>query len=47
VGFVQCGHFANKGEGGVLQMWTSALFGENIGFFEICGVFSRTKGEGD
>jgi len=32
--------------GGVLQMWTSAIFGaKNLGFFEIYVVSSRTRGE--
>jgi len=28
---------------GVLQMRMSALFGENIGFFKIYGVFAQTR----
>jgi len=36
-----------KGERGVLQMRTSALFGaKNIEFFEIYSVSARTRGEG-
>jgi len=32
---------------GILQIWTSTLFGaKNIGFFEIYGVSARTRGEG-
>jgi len=46
VGFVQCGHFSDKGGGG-LQMRMSALFdAKNFGFFEIYGVSARTRGEG-
>jgi len=36
-----------RGEGGILQMWTSALFGAKIiGFFEIYGVSAQTSEEG-
>jgi len=38
-GFVQCVHFADRGEE-VFQMRTSALFG----FFEIYSVSARTRG---
>jgi len=40
-GLVQCG------QGAVIQMRTSALFGaKNFGFFEINGVSARTRDEG-
>jgi len=43
-GFVQCGHFADKGNG-VLQMRTFAHFGaKNFKFFEIYGVSARKRG---
>jgi len=35
--------FCGQGRRGV-QMRTSAPFGTNFGFFEICGVFARTRG---
>jgi len=42
-GFVQCGHFVDRGRGG-LQMRTSALFREkNFGIFEIYDVPARTR----
>jgi len=42
--FVQCGHFSDKGDEGVFQMRTSALFdAQNFGFFEIYGVSVRTR----
>jgi len=40
-GVVQYRHFANKG---ILQMWTSVLFGaKNFKFFQIYGVSTRTS----
>jgi len=40
-GFVQCGHFSDKG---ILQMRTSALFGAKyFGYFEIYGMSARTR----
>jgi len=43
-GFVQCGHFSDKG---FLQMRTSALLNaKNFGFFEIYGVSAQTRGSG-
>jgi len=43
--FVQFGHFADKWGGS--SDWTSALFdAKNSGFFEIYGVFARTRRKG-
>jgi len=45
--FVQCGHFADKGGGGLLQMRTFALFGpKKFGIFEIFGVRTNKGGGG-
>jgi len=38
--------FFGQGEGGNLQMWTSALFSEKTEFFGIYGVSARTRGGG-
>jgi len=45
-GYFQCGHFADK-EGGGSSDANVRLFGaKNIGYFEIYGVFARTRERG-
>jgi len=48
MGIVQCGHFANKGAGVLLHMWTSALFdAKNSDFSKfMLGVRTDKEGEG-
>jgi len=45
-GFVQCRHFADKGEGGILQMWIAGVrtfWCTKLQIFEIYGVYAWAK----
>jgi len=43
-GFVQCGHFADKEEGGSSDVDVRTFWCKNLEFFEIYGVSARTRG---
>jgi len=46
-GFVQCGHFSEKGGGGFCKCGRpQCLVQKNFGFFEFFGVSARTRVEG-